>query len=133
MEHSYLGHIGHFIAPAMQPVGLNWKTSIALISGMPAKEIVVSTIGVLYTNDKDANLSLAQRLDPKINHQSDFTPLMALSFMVFVLLYFPCLASITALVKESGSWKYGAFSIIYNTAVAWLASFLVYQIGSLFV
>lgn len=133
-QESYLAHIGHFIEPVVRPLGFNWKVSIALISGTTAKEIVVSTLGVLYSNDSDSNLPLSQRLMEKSPQtgQPDFTALMALSFMAFVLLYFPCIATVTAIVKESGSWRYGAFTILYNTSIAWIVSFLIYQIGTLF-
>ncbi|MEG0560275.1 MAG: ferrous iron transport protein B [Muribaculaceae bacterium] len=133
-QNSYLASIGKFVAPVVEPLGLNWKMSIALISGTTAKEIVVSTLGVLYPSEQlSSNQSLGERLS-SINEQtgkSDFSSLQALSFMVFVLLYFPCIAAVTAIVKESGSWKYGAFSVIYNTSVAWSVSFIVYQIGRL--
>ncbi|MGM9841933.1 MAG: nucleoside recognition domain-containing protein, partial [Candidatus Limisoma sp.] len=105
-----------------------------LISGTVAKETVVSTLGVLYSGDAaSSNDDLGERLqspNPKTG-VPDFTPAVALAFMVFVLLYVPCIATITAIVKESGSWKYGAFTLIYNTAVAWVLAFIVYQIGSL--
>ena len=130
-QNSYLAKIGHFIEPAVKPLGFNWKVSIAILSGTSAKEIVVSTLGVLYSADSEDDASLAKRLTA-INPQTgipDFNPIMALGFMVFSLLYFPCIATITAIVKESGSWKYGAFAVCYNTAVAWIAAFLVYQIG----
>ena len=107
---------------------------MALISGATAKEIVVSTLGVLYSGDGDATESLSQRIaevNPETGHP-DFTPLVALSFMVFVLLYFPCIATVVAISREAGSWKYGMFTLLYNTAVAWVFSFLVYQTGMLF-
>lgn len=131
-QNSYLARIGKFVSPVVEPCGMNWKMSVALISGASAKEIVVSTLGVLYpSNEGVENQSLSTRLT-QINPATgapDFTKLQALSFMVFVLLYFPCIAAITAIVKETGSWRYGAFSMIYNTGVAWFMSFLVYQVG----
>ncbi len=134
-QNSYLADIGHFIEPVVKPLGFNWKVSIAILSGTTAKEIVVSTLGVLYSADSDNEVSLQQKLT-SVNPQTgkpDFTPVMALSFMVFSLLYFPCIATITAIVKESGSWKYGLFSVCYNTGVAWIVSFIVFQIGTLIV
>ena len=129
-QNSYLAKIGHFVEPVVEPLGFNWKVSIAILSGTSAKEIVVSTLGVLYSADSEET-SLSDKLtaDNPQTGKPDFNPIMAISFMVFSLLYFPCLATITAIVKESGSWKYGAFSIIYNTAVAWIAAFIVYQVG----
>ncbi|MGM9801310.1 MAG: ferrous iron transport protein B [Candidatus Limisoma sp.] len=133
-ENSYLGRIGKAIAPVFEPLGFNWKMTISLISGTVAKETVVSTLGVLYSGDAaSSNDDLGERLqapNPKTG-VPDFTPAIALAFMVFVLLYVPCIATITAIVKESGSWKYGAFTLVYNTAVAWVLAFIVYQIGSL--
>ena len=133
-QNSYLASIGRFFEPVVEPLGFNWKGSVALISGATAKEIVVSTLGVLYSNDNDSAESLSQRI-AKVNPETgtpDFTPLVALSFMVFVVLYFPCIATIVAISREAGGWKYGAFTILYNTAVAWIFSFIVYQVGSLF-
>ena len=136
-KNSYIGQIGQFIEPVVEPLGFNWKVSIALISGTAAKELVVSTIGVLYSeNDAEENMGpLSEKLkaiNPETG-QPDFTPLIAISFMVFVLLYLPCIASIVAIVKEAGSWKWGVFSIVYNTSIAWIVSFLVYNIGKLFI
>ena len=135
-QNSYLAQIGKFITPVVEPLGMNWKMSIALVSGSSAKEIVVSTLGVLYPSESasgNPDSSLGDRL-AQINPQTgkpDFTPLQAFSFMVFVLLYFPCIATITAIVKESHSIKYGIFAALYNTAIAWLFSFAIYRIGLL--
>lgn len=132
-EKSILGEIGHLCEPVVRPLGFDWKISVSLLAGAAAKEVVVSTLGVLYVGDDDAD-ALAKRLKSPshVSGQPPFTPLKAIVFMVFVLIYFPCIASIAAIVKETGSWKYGAFSIIYNTALAWLLSFIVYRIGLLF-
>lgn len=134
-QNSYLASIGKFIAPVVEPLGLNWKASIALISGATAKEIVVSTLGILYPSVSDnESESLSSRLtyvNPATG-EPDFTSLQALSFMVFVLLYFPCIAAVVAIVKESGKWYFGAFSVVYNTCVAWVMSFIVYQVGTFF-
>ena len=132
---SYLGRIGRFISPVMEPLGFSWKASVALISGTAAKELIVSTLGVLYTGDADKTETLSEKMmqtDPATG-RPDFTPLSAVSFLVFVLLYFPCIASVIGIAKESGSWKWGLFAVLYNTAVAWICAFLIYQIGSLFI
>jgi ferrous iron transport protein B len=134
-QNSLLANIGQFIQPVMEPLGFNWKASVAIISGTGAKEIVVSTLGVLYSADSENDESLRHQLSAP-NTQSgkpDFDIAVALSFMVFTLLYFPCIATITAIVRESGNWKYGAFSVIYNTAVAWILAFIVYQISNLII
>ncbi len=136
-EHSYLGRVGKFVEPVMRPLGIPWKGSVALVAGVGAKEITVSTLGVLYSDsDYEAETeNLPERLkqpDP-VTGKPDWTPLSALSFMIFALLYFPCLAALAAIRKEAGGTKWAAFSVVYNTVVAWLAAFLVYTIGNLIV
>lgn len=133
-ENSILGHIGKFVQPVMEPMDFGWKTCCSLLAGCAAKEVVVSTLGVLYVGDDDAEL-LADRLKTpsKTTGEAPFNSATALAFMVFVLLYFPCVASVTAIVKETGSWKYGLFSILYNTIVAWILSLVTYKIALLFI
>ncbi|MDD3667030.1 MAG: nucleoside recognition domain-containing protein, partial [Bacteroidales bacterium] len=134
---SYIGRIGRTIAPAIAPLGFDWKMGVSILAGVPGKEIVVSTMGVLYSPDDESESSLINRLRGQVYHegkltgQKVFSPLVALSFMVFVLLYFPCMGTIAVISREAGHWKWGAFVIIYTTAVAWIASFLVFQIGSM--
>lgn len=129
---SYLEMIGKAINPALEPLGLSWRASVAVVTGLPAKEISVSTLGVLYTGDSEAEqATLKERLQapsPKTG-KPDFTPASALSLMIFILLYCPCFATVAAIVKECGSWKYGIFSIIYNTTVAWILAFIAYNIA----
>ena len=134
-ENSYIGHIGKAIEPILRPLGFDWKISVSLLSGMAAKEIVVSTLSVLYTGDADDEQGLSERLANERDAEGNlvFTPLIALSLMFFVLIYFPCIATVTAIVKESNSWKWGLFVIGYTCALAWIVSFAVFQIGSLFV
>ena len=131
---SYMGKIGQAISPVLEPLGFNWKVTIALISGTAAKELVISTLGVLYAGGDESPDTLSHKLTQvnPVTGTADFTPLVAASFLVFVSLYIPCIASITAVSKETGSWKWGAFSVIYNTLVAWICAFAVYGIGSLF-
>ncbi|MEA3446258.1 MAG: nucleoside recognition domain-containing protein, partial [Bacteroidota bacterium] len=118
-----------------------WKTSISLIVGITAKEIVVSTLGVLYQaeiSDGAGSASLQSKLQEEIytsgkkKGQKVFTPLVAFSFLMFVLIYFPCIAVIAAIKKEAGHWKWAAFTIFYTTGLAWLVAFLVNKIGGLF-
>lgn len=132
-EDSYIGRIGKTIEPVMKPLGFDWKISVSLLSGMAAKEVVVSTLGVLYTGDPENQESLEARLlsETKVDGTPTFTPLVVISLLLFVLIYFPCVATIAAIKEESGSWKWGVFSIIYTTGLAWIVAFLVYQIGSL--
>ncbi len=134
-ENSYIGRIGQIISPVMEPLGFNWKISVSLLSGMAAKEIVVSTLSVLYTGSDDSEQALTERLLQEKNPDGTdvFTPLVGLSLMLFVLLYFPCIATITAIVNESHSWKWGAFVILYTCCLAWVVSFLVYQIGNIII
>lgn len=135
-ENSFLGRIGKFVSPVFEPLGFNWKMTVSLLTGTVAKETVVSTLGVLYSGDSEVgNDALAKRIvtpNPSTG-QPDFTPLVGFCFLIFVLLYVPCIATVTAIVKETGSWRYGAFTLVYNTFVAWTLSFIVFQIGSLFV
>ncbi|MCP4373642.1 MAG: ferrous iron transport protein B [Deltaproteobacteria bacterium] len=126
VEKSYIGRLGKTISPLFSPIGIDWRGGVALLTGFVAKEIVVSTMAVLYAaeNESDAlkNSLLA----------SAMTPLSALSMMTFVLLYLPCLATVAAIKRETGSAKWMFFSITYTTSVAWLAAFLVYQGGKAF-
>ncbi|MDY0131967.1 MAG: ferrous iron transport protein B [Desulforegulaceae bacterium] len=127
-ENSYLGRLGNFVSPVFEPIGIDWRGSIALITGFVAKEIVISTMGVLYGVDSGEEDSGGMGAALK---RSGMTPLSALSMMVFVLLYLPCLAAIAAVKQESGSLKWTLFSIFYTTFVAWSFSFTVYQVGTL--
>ncbi|SCD21965.1 Ferrous iron transport protein B [Proteiniphilum saccharofermentans] len=134
-ENSYIGNIGKFIEPAMRPLGFDWKISVSLLSGMAAKEIVISTMGVLYTGDSEDQQSLQHRL--KAESYADgspiFTPLVVAGFLLFVLIYFPCVASVVAIKEESHSWGWALFSVLYSTGLAWFIAFLVYQIGNLLI
>ena len=134
---SYLEMMGKAINPILEPLGFHWRASVAALAGLPAKEIVVSTMGVLYADygdDEMTDATLSARImAPSPNTgEPDFTHASALSFMVFILLYCPCIASIIAIIKETESWKYGAFAVLYNTVVAWIMAFVVYQVASLF-
>ena len=139
-ENSYIGRLGHFIEPAITPLGYDWRMGVSLLTGMAAKEIVVSTIGVLYQSGLESN-KIAESLPEKLQTQTHktgkregekvFSPLVAFGFMMFVLIYFPCIAVLVAVKKESGSWKWAAFMALYTTAMAWLVAFLIFQVGSL--
>jgi len=132
-EESYIGRIGKTVEPVMRPLGFDWKISVSLLSGMAAKEVVVSTLGVLYTGDPENQESLETRLvsDTQPDGEPTFTPLVVISLLLFVLIYFPCVATVAAIKEEAGSWKWGVFSIFYTTILAWLVSFFVFQIGNL--
>ena len=132
---SFMGIIGRSIEPVMKPLGFDWRLSVSILSGVAAKEVVVSTLGVLFQAENSTGKS---SLVEKIQTQQDtsgkplFTPLIAFSFMLFILTYFPCIGVVAAIKRESGSWKWAAFTVIYTTGIAWLLSFTVYQAGSLF-
>lgn len=136
-ENSYIGRIGKFIHPLMQPLGFDWKMSVSVLAGIPGKEVVVSTMAVLYGGGDENTHTLTRRLQDETykegprKGQKVFIPLVALSFMIFILLYFPCMSTVAVIAYESGSWKWGAFVVAYTTGVAYLVSWLVYQVGSL--
>ena len=124
-EHSYIGQIGKTIEPVIKPLGFDWKLGVGLLSGVGAKELVVSTLGVLYTNEEDIeSVNLSNRIP--------ITPMVALAYMLFVLIYFPCVATLAAIRQESGSWKWAFFTAIYTTALAWIVAYVVNVVGNLF-
>ncbi len=138
-EQSYIGRIGKAVEPVFELQGFNWKLDVSLIAGVGAKEIVASTIGVIYSGDDsfgdDSSFSddtvkytsLRQKMEA-----DGITPLAAFSYLLFVLLYFPCIATVIAIRNETGSWRWAVFAAVYTTAVAWMVSALVYQVGNLF-
>lgn len=151
-ENSYIGRIGKFIEPAIAPLGFDWKMGVSLLSGIAAKEIIVSTIGVLYTQEGDSDVaSLSNNLRNEVrNGKPVFNNANVLAFMTFVLLYFPCIASIAAIRNESSqwrglhsqkrhhrlrhkSWHWAIFTIVYTTTLAWCVSWVVYHVALLFV
>jgi ferrous iron transport protein B len=133
-EKSIMGILGHTIEPVMRPLGFDWRLSVGILSGVAAKEVVVSTLGILYQAD---NKSIGNSLAQKIKNQKSssgknvFDPLVAFSFMLFILTYFPCIGVVAAIKRESGGWKWALFMVFYTTMVAWLISFAVYQGGRL--
>ncbi len=138
LENSYIGMIGHTIAPVLQPLGFDWKMGVSLLTGIAAKEVVVSTMGVLYQDD-DPNIttSLSDKLRAEV-HQSGpnkglpvYSSVAALAFLLFVLIYVPCVAVLVAIKREAGGWKWAALMAGYTTFLAWTVSFIVFQIGSL--
>lgn len=136
-EQSYIGHIGKAIEPVFRLQGFNWKLDVGLIAGVGAKEIVASTLGVLYCGDDsvadnadDDNTNKYSALSYKMMADG-ITPLTAFCYLLFVLIYFPCIATIAAIKNESGSWRWALFAAMYTTILAWAVSAAVYQIGSL--
>lgn len=126
-ENSYLGRIGRFIEPVMKPLGMDWRASVAVLSGISAKEIVVSTLGVLYSVE-DAESDNAS-LSASLLSSGNYTRAGALAMIIFILLYLPCLATVSAIAHEAGGWKWALFSIVYNTSLAWILAFVAYHLG----
>jgi ferrous iron transport protein B len=123
-EHSYIGQIGKVIEPVIEPLGFDWKLGVGLLSGVGAKELVVSTLGVRYTNEEEIeSVNLSDRIP--------ITPVVALGYMLFSLIYFPCIATLAAIKQESGSWKWALFTAIYTTTLAWVVAFIVKCFGAL--
>lgn len=138
-ENSYMGRLGHFIEPVVSPCGFDWRMGVSLMTGIAAKEVVVSTLGVLLqaSDEEGGTTSLVEKVKTQKWTSGEkkgkllFTPLVAYGFMIFVLISTPCLATIAAVRREVG-WKGVIFTLLYNTSVAWIVSFLIYQIGGLF-
>ena len=134
IENSYMGQMGKALEPIVEPLGFNWQMGVSVLTGAAAKEIVVSTMGVLYTGEADADeesASLKEKLQTatKPSGEHVFNPIVAYSFMLFILLYFPCIAALVAIRREAGT-KWMVFEIFYTTGVAWLVSFIFYQVAT---
>ncbi|MCR5678696.1 MAG: ferrous iron transport protein B [Prevotella sp.] len=140
-EHSVMGHIGKAVEPLFLPQGFNWKLDVSLIAGVGAKEIVASTMGVLYTGDDSfseaeslADVSADSEKYRRLHNRMEadgMTPLSAYCFLLFILIYFPCIATIVAIKSETGTWRWAMAAALYTTALAWIVSCLVYQVGSI--
>jgi ferrous iron transport protein B len=122
---SYMGRIGKALEPLVAPMGIDWRGGVALLSGVVAKEIVVSTMGVLYAAEADSEDALGRAL-----RAAGMTPLAGLAMMAFVLLYVPCLATVAAVRRETGN-RWMVFSVVYSTGLAWLVAVAIYQGGRL--
>ena len=130
-ENSYLGYIGKAIEPVLEPLGFDWQMGVGLLSGVAAKELVVSSMGVMYSIDEDVESGSGEtKLQQAL--QNSITPAAALAFMVFVLLYFPCIATFGAMMTETGGWKWPLFSAVYTIVIAWVMAFIVYRVALLF-
>ena len=143
LSDSYIGRIGRTIEPVIRPLGFEWRMGVSLITGAVAKEVVVSTMAALFESGhhvpgkESANLSTTIRSETYHSGSragtSVFTPLAGISYLLFILIYMPCIAVIATVRKESSSWKWTAFLIVYTTSLAWILSFCVFQIGSLLI
>ncbi len=137
LEQSYMGRVGQFIEPVLRPCGMSWKEGTSIVTGIGAKEIVASTMGVLYSSGSDDSTEPVDsdeenaRLSRLIAHNSGMTTMSAISFLIFVLLYMPCIPTCIAIKSETGKWKWSLFTAFYTTGLAWMMSTLFYQIGSL--
>ena len=125
-ENSYLGHIGKAIEPVLKPLGFDWQMGVGILSGVAAKELVVSSMGVMYSISDDVESDSGEtKLQQAL--LNTITPAAALAFMVFVLLYFPCIATFGAIMTETGGWKWPVISAVYTILVAWIMAFIVYR------
>jgi len=134
MRYSYAGKVGQAIEPIIKPLGFDWATGVALVAGFAAKEVVVSTLGTLYSiGDEEALLdgeeSLVKTFAERTRENSGFNPLIAYVLMLFTLIYTPCVATIAVIKKETNGWKWPAFTVAYTLVLAWVICFIVYQTG----
>lgn len=128
LAQSYAGRLGKFIEPAIQPLGFDWRSGIGLVAAFSAKEVLVSTLGTIYSIGEADENSVA--LQEALANDESFTPLTAFTLMVFVLIYAPCLPTIAVIKRETNSWKWPLFSMVYSTSLAWIVALLVYQVGT---
>ena len=132
-ENSFLGYIGKSIEPVLEPLGFDWKMGVGIVSGIGAKELVVSSLGVMYA-DEEPVLETAASDDTRLQRAllKSVTPAGALAYMVFILLYFPCIATFIAIKQEGGGWKWPIFTAVYTLTLAWVAAFITFNIANLF-
>lgn len=131
LEYSYIGRFGKTIEPLVKPLGFDWRGGVALISGVAAKEVVVSTLGTMYSLGAE-DVENAEPLKLSLQNDPVWTPLSAMAFLMFCLIYMPCVVAMSVFFKESGSsWKWTGFLIFWTTVMAWIFSFIVYQGGLL--
>jgi ferrous iron transport protein B len=136
LDQSYLKAIGKTIEPILQPAGMDWQLGISIVTGIAAKEVIIGTLSVIYQANE--NNGTTDSLNEILSRQAKNDPtsknkLTALSFIVFVLIYFPCIGVVTAVKRETGTWKWPLFLVFYTSILAWIASVIVFQVGSLFI
>ena len=154
-EHSFIGYVGKAMEPVLKPLGFDWRMGVGIVAGVGAKELVVSTLGVMYADDEPVEGADAKTMEDAAANPEDMaydaeegtvgttrlqrallksvTPAGALAYMVFILLYFPCIATFIAIRNESGSWKWAILTAVYTIVLAWVAAFITFNIASLFV
>ena len=131
-EHSFIGYVGKAMEPALKPLGFDWKMGVGIVAGVGAKELVVSTLGVMYADDEPVSSDSAEETRLQRALIKSVTPAGALAYMVFILLYFPCIATFVAIKNETGGWKWALFTAVYTIVLAWIMAFATFQIASLF-
>jgi ferrous iron transport protein B len=146
-ENSYIGQVGKAIEPVLEPLGFDWRMGVGIVSGVGAKELVVSTLGVMYADDQPVTVAPESVGDSSLEAASEsvaetrlqkalvksVTPAGALAYMVFILLYFPCIATFIAIKQEGGGWKWAILTAVYTIILAWVAAFITFNIASLFI
>jgi ferrous iron transport protein B len=131
-EHSFIGYVGKAMEPVLEPLGFDWRMGVGIVAGVGAKELVVSTLGVMYADGQPADGPVDEG-DTRLQRAlvRSVSPAAALAYMVFILLYFPCIATIAAIKNESGGWKWAIITAVYTILLAWVASFMTYRIALL--
>ena len=135
-EHSFIGYLGKAMEPALKPLGFDWRMGVGIVAGVGAKELVVSTLGVMYADDEPVASESAGAGDETRLQRAlvkAVTPAGALAYMVFILLYFPCIATFIAIKSETGGWKWALFTAVYTIILAWLMAFATFHLASLFI
>jgi len=131
LRHSVAGRIGTALERISRLAGFDWRINIALIGGFAAKEVVVSTLGTAYSLGEKIDAERSGPLSEKLSQSAGWRPLTALSLLIFTMFYAPCFITVICIAREAGSWKWGAFSMIFNTALAFILAVALFQIGSL--
>jgi ferrous iron transport protein B len=138
LDHSYVGYLGHFIEPVISPLGFDWKTGIGIVTSFAAREVFVSTMGIVYNvadvDSDEGSVALTKKLKEDVDPRTGrpvFTPLVAVSLMVYYVLAMQCLSTVAVVRRETNSWRWAFFQIAYMTALAWIVTFVVYQVGRL--
>ena len=138
-EHSFIGYVGKVMEPVLEPLGFDWRMGVGIVAGVGAKELVVSTLGVMYADDEPLDVAVPDVSDETSGDTRlqraltrSVTPAGALAYMVFILLYFPCIATFVAIRRESGSWKWAIFTAVYTIVLAWMAAFITFRLFGLF-
>lgn len=141
-EHSFIGYIGKAMEPVLKPLGFDWRMGVGIVAGVGAKELVVSTLGVMYADDEPVlannavdEEAVSSAADTRLQRAlvKSVTPAGALAYMVFILLYFPCIATFVAIKQESGGWKWAIFTAVYTIILAWIAAFITFNIASILI